>query len=100
MNGDESLISGLTIQLLLIHHAKCHGELITVAFIITHNALLINLILVGDVTKDNADAVSLDESISTSSIGTGSSTMKRKSLSKTSSKIFVVGNDGSYSSTT
>eukprot|EP01084_Bolivina_argentea_P228188 385461_1 len=50
--------------------------------------------------SDNADAVSLDESISTSSIGTGSSTMKRKSLSKTSSKIFVVGNDGSYSSTT
>ncbi len=59
-----------------------------------------NFVLVGDVTKDNADAVSLDESISTSSIGTGSSTMKRKSLPKASSKIFVVDNDGSYSSTT
>ncbi len=59
-----------------------------------------NCFLVGDVTKDNADAVSLDEIASVGSIETSSSTMKRKSVSKTNSKIFVIGNDGSYSTTT
>ncbi len=60
-----------------------------------------NFISGGHVTKDNEDTVSLDESsISGSSVGMGGSTIKTKSLAKTRSKIFVIDNDGSYSSAT
>ncbi len=82
-------VSGRTNQLLPI----------TVPRMIPDNEVA-NFLLDGHVTKDNVDTVSLDESISGgSSVGIGS-TIKTKSLAKTRSKIFVVDNDGSYSSAT